>query len=279
MQHIQSLVSSASIGVMTRAIVLLLSLLIVSCGEPVGDNRSGGRIAPSTTTYDGTWELVEGRAPEGPIGISQRWRITLTIDNDRLGGLSACNHYGASATIEGTSISIDGVGGTEMGCHPDVAETEARYHSALLAVETIERTGDTLTLDGADAKLVFGFVPPPPTRGLTDVRWELQSLIHGHGSDATASSVSPSHLYFASDGAFEGSTGCRVVDGEWIEEADRITFTSFGAEEGDCSDELAEQNNTIINLGDGFTFDIEGETLTIYGRFSEIGLQYRAGSD
>lgn len=165
-----------------------------------------------------------------------------------------------------------------MGCHPEVMQTETRYHSALRAVETIERTGDTLVLVGADAELVYRFVPPPPTAELTDVRWELESLINGHGPDATVSSADPAHLYFESDGTLEGTTGCREIEGEWAEEADRITFTYFAAE-GDCSDEaLVVQNNAIINLGDGFTFDIEGETLTIYGRFSEIGLEYRARS-
>ena len=64
----------------------------------------------------------------------------------------------------------------------------------------------------------------------------------------------------------------------WIEEADPVTFTYFGAKDGDCSGDPTEQNDEIINLGDGFTFDIEGQTLTIYGRFSETGLEYRATS-
>ena len=164
-----------------------------------------------------------------------------------------------------------------IGRHPDVMETEARYHSALESVEAIHRKEDTLVLSGDGAELVFAFVPPPPTRELTDVRWELRSLISGR-ADATVSSAHPAHLYFGSDGSFRGFTGCRAIDGEWIEQGDRITFTYFGAKEGDCSEELVDQNNEIINLGDGFTFDIEGETLSIRGRFSEVGLQYRARS-
>lgn len=253
----------------------LLLLLLISC--ELGAPASSPSETPSRrASYDGTWELVEGRASEGPIEISERWRITLTIDGEELGGLSACNHYGATATIKGDAISITGVGGTEMGCHPEVMETEARYHSALMAVDTIERSGATLVLAGPDAELVFGFVPPPPTADLTDVRWNLQSLIHGQGPDATVTSAHPAHLYFTSDGRFEGWTGCRAIEGEWIEQADRVDFTSFGAKEGDCSDSLTEQNDAVINLGDGFTFDIEGDTLTVYGRFSEIGLQYKA---
>lgn len=266
-----------STGIITGLLALVL-LVLVSCGERAADGLPSRGNSSPTASYEGTWELAQGRAPQGPIEISERWRITLTIDGDQWGGLSACNHYGLSADVDGKSISIRGVGGTEMGCHPNVEETEARYLSALLAVDTIERTGETLTLTGNKAELIYQFVPPPPTAKLTDVRWKLQSLIHGRGPDATTSSAHPAHLYFDSAGTFDGSTGCRGLDGEWNEEGDRITFTYFGADDGKCSDALAEQNDAIINLGDGFTFDIEGDTMTIYGRFSETGLQYRADS-
>jgi heat shock protein HslJ len=259
-----------------RCLSLLLVSLAVSCGDPGAPAPSTGGTPAAKMTYDGTWELVEGHASEGPIDMSERWRITLSIDGQRLGGLSACNHYGAAATIKGDAISIKGGGGTEMGCHPQVMETEARYHAALFAAETIERTGDSLVLAGPETELLFAFVPPPPTADLMDVRWELESLIHGDGPDATVSSANPAHLYFSNDGSFEGSTGCRAVKGDWIEEADRVTFTYFGAKEGDCSVGLSEQNDAVINLGDGFTFDIEGDTLTIYGRFSDLGLEYKA---
>src|ERR671919_2422283 len=82
-----------------------------------------------------------------------------------------------------------------IGRHPDVVETEARYHSALESVEAIHRKEDTLVLSGDGAELVFAFVPPPPTRELTDVRWELQSLQSKGGPDATVSSAHPAHLY------------------------------------------------------------------------------------
>ncbi|MEA2499527.1 MAG: hypothetical protein QOH26_1932 [Actinomycetota bacterium] len=261
-----------------RPLVLVL-LLLASCGEPTDKPLATGETSSPPVSYEGTWELKEGRAPEGPIEISQKWRITLTIDGDQWGGLSACNYYGLSPEVDGDAISIEGVGGTEMGCHPDVAETEARYHSALLAVDTIERSSKTLTLTGSDTALIYAFVPPPPTAELTEVRWELESIIYGDGPDGLASSAHPAHLYFDSDGTFDGSTGCRGLDGEWIEAGDRVAFTYFGADEGKCSQDFAEQNDAIINLGDGFTFDIEGDTLTIYGRFSDTGLQYRAGSN
>lgn len=267
----------ASVGLITTALAVVL-LGLVACGEPAEDRPSAGGASSSPASYEGTWELVEGSAPEGAIEISRRWRITLTVAGEEWGGLSACNYYGLSADVDGDAISVRGVGGTEMGCHPEAMETETRYHSALMSIETIKRSGNTLTLEGPDAELVFAFVPPPPFAELTNVRWELESLIHGFGPDAMVSNAHPSHLHFTDDGTFEGSTGCRAVEGDWIEQADRVTFTYFGAKEGHCSPALSEQNDAVLNLGDGFTFAITGDTLTIYGRFSDLRLEYKAQS-
>jgi heat shock protein HslJ len=266
----------SALSAMTRVIAAAVVLFpLISCGEP-GGPRPSARGTPKATSNDGTWELVQGRAPEGAIGISDRWRITLTIEGDRWGGLSACNHYDLSPDVDGTSISVTGLGGTEMGCRADVAETEARYHSALLASDTIERAGETLTLTGPESKLVYRFVPPPPTAELTDVRWKLKSLIRGDGPEAVASEAHPADLHFDADGTFRGSTGCRRLEGEWIEEGDRVRFTYFAADEGNCSDDLEEQNDAIIALGDGFTFEIDDDAMIAQGRFSDVRLQYRA---
>ena len=269
----------------TSALILLLALLPASCDQ-AGPATSGGTTsspAPAPPVgYDGTWKLVEGHAPEGPLEITERWRPTLTVNGKKFGGLSACNYYGLSAKVEGDAISIAGIGGTDMGCHPKAAETEERYQSALMAAETISRTDDRLVIAGTGSELVFELAPPTPTRKLTDVRWELRSLIHGRGPEARVSSAHPdrpAHMYLDSDGTVEAFTGCRAFEGEWIEGGDRILFGTWGAKDvrqTDCSEGLMEQNDAIIGLGDGFTAEIEGRTLTVYGRFSNTGLEFRA---
>lgn len=268
--------------------LVLLLLLCASCGGPdpaASGAKTSSPTPPPATSYDGTWELVEGQAAEGPIEIAERWRITLTIiDGKKFGGLSACEDYGLSAEVEGNTISIHGIGGTDRGCHPGAEDVEARYRSALLAAETISRSGDRLVIAGPESKLVFGFVPPPPTGAVTNVRWQLESLIHGRGPDAPTSPAHPDHpayLYLDGDGTLEVSTGCREFVGEWIEEHDRIVFATYGAKNSldtDCSEELMEQNDAMIGIGDGFTFDVEGRTLTVYGRNSVTGLEFRARS-
>lgn len=72
-----------------------------------------------------------------------------------------------------------------------------------------------------------------------------------------------------------GSTGCRELHGEWIEDGDEVLFATFGAE-GNCPEELREQDGHVVGvLGDGFTVKIDGDQLTIFSR-GGLGLAYRA---
>jgi heat shock protein HslJ len=87
-------------------------------------------------------------------------------------------------------------------------------------------------------------------------------------------SVEPAELRLDEDGTFAGTTGCREIDGEWQESGDQIVFTTFSSR-GECSDHQ-QQDGYIVSIGDGFTFEIEGDTLTIDPRLGEALLMYRA---
>lgn len=246
--------------------------MAVACG-------GGGTAEPGarSTTYDGTWELVEGTGPDGEIRIVDGYRITLDIDGETLGGTSACNSYFAEATIDGSEIRVDGVGGTEMACQRKVMDAEAAYVAALSNVTTISRQGDELTLTGDETRLQFELEEPVPTAELTGTRWELETLLFGTGSDDVATDAAPAYLLLEEDGTVSGTTGCRELYGEWTENGDQITFTTFGAR-GKCPADLEEQDGHVVTvLGDGFQVEIEENRLTVVSQ-GDLGLIYLAGS-
>lgn len=262
----------------TFVALLVVAGLWVACGDserPPADPGGNSRPSTSSQDYEGTWKLTEGRSPEGEIAILEGWRITMLIERGTVGGISACNHYGADAVIDGNSFDVGGVGGTEMACKPEVMEAEARYHSALIAADAIGREGDVLTVAGQDVELVYEFVPPPPTASLIGVTWHLEAILYGRGPDATAASVDPAELRLNADQTITGYTGCKPMEGTWAQRGDMIVFDRFGVE-GRCPERLEEQHGRVINIGDGFTFEIEGRILTIYPRHGNVGLMYRA---
>lgn len=271
-------------GVMTKPVLCLVAvaLAVVACGSPGAEPPDARRASPTAPApgagsgdYEGMWELVSGRSSDGGILVSEQWQITMTFEGSELGGIAACNYYGGSYEIDGDSFAMGGGSKTEMGCAPQVLEAETRYMDALYEVDTIARSGDTFTMSGPGAELVFEYVPEVPRASLTGVRWEFDSVIHGEGDDATASSVEPGWIRFDDDGTMTGNSGCEEMSGDWSLTGDSISFGFYGTE-GSCPPELREHNGYFESLGDGFRFTIAERRLTIRPRHSDLSLVFRA---
>jgi heat shock protein HslJ len=76
--------------------------------------------------------------------------IDITFEGGELSGSAGCNHYFGSYEIRGETISISGVGMTEMYCmEPEgVMEQESAYLSALSAAKTFQINGTQLQIIG-----------------------------------------------------------------------------------------------------------------------------------
>ena len=247
---------------------------LAACGEPAPRAIEPG---PPSTSFRGTWQLVDGHGPEGDVRVINGFRITLDLRDENASGTAACNWYGGGVVIRSGSFALRGGSVTEMACRADVMESESAYLAALRAADAISRKDDTLILTGDETELRFVLLPPIPTAELIDTRWELETLIYGPSNDSVASSAAPAHLVLKSDGTVAGSTGCRELHGKWTEAGDEIAFTTFGGD-GKCSEELREQDDHVVGvLGDGFTVEIEGDQLKVFSR-GGLGLAYRAAT-
>lgn len=118
-------------------------------------------IGPGSTDVDiaGAWVLQQGSGPAGPIEVPDGWRVTLVFDADGVHG-RACNLYGGQYDLNGSAIAFTEMAMTEMACEEPMMTIESAYHRALAAVDTVKRSGDTLTLSGPDAELTFTELPP-----------------------------------------------------------------------------------------------------------------------
>lgn len=261
-----------------RTGLIALCLFGIACGEP-SEPRSGD-LAPETP-YAGTWRLMDGGGPEGEVRVVDGYRITLTVSGGEVGGTSACNTYGGPLDSDDDSFDVKGgLSMTEMGCNPKVMEAEASYLAALGDVDTASRDGDTLTLTGPDTELLFEFQPPVPVAELTDTDWHLESLLEGTGNEASGwSAAAPAELLLRSDGTLSVTTGCQELEGEWSQRADEIMLPLLSSKNRcgpNASPELREQDIHVSGvIGDGFTFDLEGQTLTVFSMGGR-GLQYSA---
>lgn len=248
---------------------LAVAVLVTACGEQVGTADGG----PDLT---GGWHLVEGGDTEGTLDLEGR-TVTLRVEGDQAGGTSACNHYSGRVEVEADRVRFSELGGTEMGCEPDVMALESRYLRALGAVESGERAGDRLTLTGPAIVLAFEADPPVEDAPFVGTAWHLESVLEG---ETVASVLGEGGLSFAEDGTFGGSTGCRPVRGDYRLDGDTLTVTALesGAPEaGACAPGLEAQHDHVVTVLEARpTATVEGARLTLLAP-EGTGLDFRAG--
>jgi heat shock protein HslJ len=230
---------------MARVLVLVALLTVAACA---------GRAAGDSPDVLGDWVLVSG--VEQPAGIP----ATLVVEESQVRGVSFCNHYSGSYTLDGDVLAVDGLGGTDMGCDPDVLAAETAFLTALGSADRMTRDGSDLVVTGPDGSLRFSRQEPVPDRELAGTTWTLDTLVDGE----VASSVlgSPT-LVLASDGTATGSTGCRGFLGTWQVAGDVLTLDVTRDDIG-CPEDLGRQDEQVLAVLDaGPQYGIDGDRLTL----------------
>ena len=243
--------------------MLLATAALAACG-------GGAAAGPDVT---GEWQLTGGTADGETLPQPPGLPATIAFDDGELRGRSFCNHLFASYRLDGASIRFDGLGGTEMGCDPDVMAAETAFVAALGRVTTAAVEGGDLLLTGDAVRLRFGPVPTVVDRPLAGTRWVLDTLVDG----ATASSTlgDPAVLVLREDRTVEASTGCQQVSGTWLLEGDALVVDDLLGS-ATCSTELTAQDAHVTAvLGGGPTPVVDGDRLTLTADDGR-GLVYRA---
>jgi heat shock protein HslJ len=133
----------------SRHVATLLVLVLAGCGMDA---------PPEATPVDvsGTWQLEVGVVNGQPLPLVPGHDITLTIEPTRVGGVAACNHYGAGLVTDGHSFRVaEPLEMTAMGCEPAVMASESAYVEALARVRQVTVDGDRLVLSGPATSLRF----------------------------------------------------------------------------------------------------------------------------
>jgi heat shock protein HslJ len=238
-------------------------LAVAGCGAAVG--------SPPDVT--GEWELVDfsrdGTVVPEPVG----GRATLTLDDGEVGGTSFCNSYSGTYRLEGDELSVSGLGGTEMGCAPELMEAETAYLAALEAIEQAATADGYLVLSGGDAELTYRPVPEVPPSDLTSTGWVLETLLDGDVASSTTGDRAV--LQLADDGTLTASTGCRELTGTWSLEGDVVRVTGAEPSEASCDPDVAAQDEQVAAVLSGdFQVTVSEDSLTAIGA-DGLGLVYR----
>jgi heat shock protein HslJ len=237
--------------------------VVAGCGTATG-------AAPEVT---GEWELVEfsrdGTVVPEPVG----GRATLTVADGELSGTSFCNSYSGSYELDGEELTVSGLGGTEMGCAPELMDAESAYLAALGAVEQAGNTEGYLVLSGGDVELRFRPVPAVPPSDLTGTVWVLETLLEGEIASSTTGSRAV--LELADDGTLTASTGCRELSGSWTLDGDVVRVTGMTPAAATCDPDVAAQDEQVTAvLSQDFQVTVTEDSLAVTGA-DGLGMVYR----
>jgi heat shock protein HslJ len=102
---------------------------------------------------DGTeWGLVEMNGEAIPEDVE----INIAFSEGQISGQSACNRYFAGYTQEGTTLTFDQAGSSNMYCE-GLMDLEADYLQVLSEVKSFELSGDTMTMKNQSGAAILVF--------------------------------------------------------------------------------------------------------------------------
>lgn len=248
------------------AFVVLL-VLLAACAEPSD---------PAGDPTGVVWELQTGRVDDGPVPVVGGHPITLSLTEDGAGGTSACNSYSGEYVVSGDRIGFSELIQTDMGCMPaEIMESERVYLEGLTRVDRFLMGEGDLELSGEGVELVFVALPPVPDAGLTSTVWVLDGLVQGDSVSSVGGDRATLEMF--SDGSLLGSTGCRSLSGNYVVTGSAVSVRGLEAD-GSCPSELNDQDTLVVRvLSDGFTAEVQGNTLTLTSS-DDLGLVYLAAS-
>ena len=134
-----------------RAVSYAVALCVASTLTGCSDDRPDVDVL-------GSWLLVSGTTPDGPLRIPEGSRVSLTFADGSVGGRAPCNDYGVAYELDGHELDLTADGGvaqTLVGCDGAAGELESAYLDALGGTRTAARDGEVLTLSGDGTELEF----------------------------------------------------------------------------------------------------------------------------
>jgi heat shock protein HslJ len=226
----------------------------------------------ASASVDGQWQLQAGTNQGQPVPIVAGSRITLNIDGTQVGGSAACNSYGGTIQVSGSSVTISALSMTEMACQEDLMASEAAYLAALPRVTTAARNGNSLVLSGPEVELRYMPVAPVADADPVGTTWILESLISG---ETVSSTVAAAALQLNGDSKIAMSTGCRQLTGSYAIVEEHLVITLDPYDTIACAAPLGDQDTHVLEvLTSSPTIGIDGNRLTLSA--GDKGLGYRA---
>ena len=265
------------------AVLAMPALLLAVAGCAAAEQDPGLQPADPWSAKD---DALQGRAYVGsertvagePQPLVDGTELQIGFTDDGITAYAGCNHMSARARYADGVLTVDQVGGTEMGCDPARMDQDKWLAEFLSANPDYALEGQALTLTAGDTELQLA-----PQSGsdaaLDDSRWVLNGVIDGAGPGASVGSVPggvTSTLRLRDDGVVLVRTGCNSGSATADLAGDTLTLKGLVMTQIACPGTAGSVEADVLRVlrpGE-IQYALDGDSLTL--TVGKHGLLYRA---
>lgn len=257
---------------MRTAIALLPALLILAaCGE---QTSVGGDGEPAATLDGRTFvgDQVEGH--DLVPGSSLR----LSFQDGNVSVNAGCNHLGGAARLDNGVLKVSQVGGTEMGCEPDLMDQDTWIADFLQSSPDVTVDERTLALSKGGVTVTLtdeATIQADNPIDLEGTLWALESIISGEAASSVPGKTPT--LRLSGGGRYELFTGCNRGGGTVTEvTGTSLTLSSPALTKMACKNSA---ESAVLGVIDGapLRFEQDYDVLTLTAE-NGSALQFRAAT-
>ncbi len=253
-------------------IALAAMLLTSSCGGEDASTSSEGDLTGRTFLSESVAEDGQARA------LVDGTRISLDFTTDgQVSAYAGCNHLFGDVTIHQDRLDVGPMGGTEMGCGPELHGQDEWLMEFLQSSPSWTLDGDRLTLTAAGTEIVLlDREVADPDRPLEGTGWLVDTIISGEAASSMWAGTEGSAWLVIEGERFTASSGCRDFDGGVEIGEGSLRFTDTVQTDPACPEELREVDDAMQAIfNDEAEYFIEADRLTLTGP-DDVGLGLHA---
>lgn len=193
-------------------------------------------------------------------------QVRLTFEDGALKANAGCNHLFADFRLEGDRLEVGPVGGTEMGCSPELMAQDSWLSGVLTGSLTV--TTEPLAL--TKGEVVLELTPRAevsPDLPLVGTTWTLNGFIDGETASSLPmlpSGSTPPTLELKADGTAGWGTGCNGAGSRYEVNGGQVTWIEPVQTLMACEDARGEVERHVTAVLEGATtWSVKERTLTI----------------
>jgi heat shock protein HslJ len=198
----------------------------------------------SATVENATWRLTGLPGQTLPAG-RKREAVTVTFDAGRVHGVSGCNQFTGSYTLNGERLVLGTLGGTMMACPEPAMSVESLFLRLFSGALNVTVAGNDLTLTPADGGTPLRFEREAPPR-LEGIQWEVTGYNNGRQAVVSPKAGTRLTLVFE-DGKVSGSGGCNRFHGSFKAEGKALTIHPLATTRRACEDAVMSQEQQFLS--------------------------------